>query len=477
MIKQILKDLGYTPIPDGLMMPVDLWKSWYEGKVSSFHEYRQFNGKRNVRRTRKSLCMAKRVCEDWADLIFNEKVEIKSADLKSQKALEKAFRDNHFRVSANRLAEQTFALGTGAFVEHKTPDGVMIDYIRADMIFPLAFENGEITECAFAGRMHVAGEMHTYLNVHVLEQGMYVVRNYLYNEKSKKSVPLPEGVAKEYCTGSAIPLFQIITPNLANNIAMDSPMGISIFANAIDVLEGIDLVYDSYQNEYRLGKKRIVVPLTMAKIQMEQQGEILPVFDDNDTEFYAFSGADPEDFSITEINMQLRADAHEVGLQRGIDLLTDACGFGTGKYKYSTGNLKTATQIVSEQSDMFRNLKKHELVAERAIRQLARAVLYLSGENPDAEIIVNFDDSIIEDSETVAERALLEVQNGIIDHAEYLSRVYKLPRETAEEMAMRMTVYPDIPTKTKSSEQSDANEPKRKSEKREKSEKNTRKET
>ena len=243
-------------------------------------------------------------------------------------------------------------------------------------------------------------------------------------------------------------MFQIITPNLANNIAMDSPLGVSVFANAIDILEGIDLVYDSYQNEFRLGKKRIVVPLTMAKIEMEKQGEILPVFDDNDTEFYAFSGANPEDFSITEINMDLRADAHEVGLQRGIDLLSDSCGFGSGKYNYTSGNLKTATQIVSEQSDMFRNLKKHELIMERAIRDLARAVLYLCGENPEAELVVNFDDSIIEDGETIANRALTEVQAGIIDSAEYLSRVYKMPRKVAEEKVSAM----HIPAKAEGSE-------------------------
>lgn len=444
MVRKTLEKMGLKPISENLLMPVSLWKSWYEGKVSSFHEYRQFNGKRVLKRSRKSLCMAKKVCEDWADLILNEKVDILSDKSDIQKLIDKTFFQNNFRVSANRLCELAFALGTAAFVEHKTPDGVVIDYASADMIYPLSFQNGKITECAFASRMNLRGEMHTYLNIHILEDGKYVVINKLICEKTGKEVPLPEGVAPTFYTGSNIPLFQIITPNIANNICPESPMGISVFANAIDILEGIDLVFDSYQNEFRLGKKRIVVPLSMAKIEMEQQGDILPVFDDNDTEFYAFSCADPEDFSIKEINMDIRADAHETGLQRNIDLLSDSCGFGSRKYNYSSGNVKTATQIVSEQSDMFRNLKKHELVAERAIRELIRAVLYLSGENPDEEIIVNFDDSIIEDSETVAERALAEKQAGIIDGAEYLSRVYKLPRKMAEEKIAKMDFEKEV---------------------------------
>jgi len=444
MVKKILKDMGYTPLPEGMNMPIDLWMSWYEGKVDSFHEYRQYNGKRVLRRTRKSLSMAKRVCEDWADLLLNEKVEVIAKTKTAQQVLDRVFSENNFKVCANRLVEQAFALGTAAFVEHKTKDGVMIDYVRANMIYPLAFSNGKITECAFASRMMIYGEMHTYVNIHVLEQGKYVVKNKLICERTKKEAPLPPDVAEEFHTGSDVALFQIITPNTANNICPDSPMGISIYGNAIDILEGIDLVYDSYQNEYRLGKKRIVVPLSMAKIEMEQQGDILPVFDDNDTEFYAFSGADPEDFSINEINMELRADAHETGLQRNLDLLSDLCGFGSGKYSYQTGRLKTATQIVSEQSDLFRNLKKHELIAESVIKSLVRAVLYLMGEEYLQEITVNFDDSIIDDSETVAKRALSEKEAGIIDAAEYLSRVYKLPREQAEEKVNNMDLEPVV---------------------------------
>ncbi len=440
MVRKTLEKMGLTPIPDSLMMPVALWKSWYEGKVNSFHEYRQYNGKRVLKRSRKSLCMAKKVCEDWADLILNEKVDILSDKSEVQSIIDRTFFENNFRVSANKLVELAFALGTAAFVEHKTPKGVVIDYIKADMIYPISFANGRIDECAFASRMHIYGGMHTYINVHTKKDGKYVIKNVLINEKTGKSAPLPYGVVSEFYTNSDIPLFQIVTPNIANNICVDSPMGISVFANAIDVLEGIDLVFDSYQNEYRLGKKRIVVPLSMAKIEMEQQGDILPVFDDNDTEFYAFSGADPDDFSIKEINMDIRADAHETGLQRNIDLLTDICGFGSGKYNYTSGNLKTATQIVSEQSDMFRNLKKHELVMERTLRELIRAVLFLSGENPDEEITINFDDSIIENSETLSNRALLEKQSNIIDAAEYLSRVYKLSRRAAEKKVSKMNL-------------------------------------
>ena len=56
-----------------------VWRSWYLGKVDGFHDYPIYNGriKRNVER--KSLHMAKRVAQRWADLLLNEKVEVNAA--------------------------------------------------------------------------------------------------------------------------------------------------------------------------------------------------------------------------------------------------------------------------------------------------------------------------------------------------------------------------------------------------------------
>ena len=38
---------------------IDLWKSWYRGKVDGFHSYRLFNGQNDMNIEKKSLNMAK----------------------------------------------------------------------------------------------------------------------------------------------------------------------------------------------------------------------------------------------------------------------------------------------------------------------------------------------------------------------------------------------------------------------------------
>ena len=429
-IRKELGNMGFNLISKDFYDRISLWLKWYSGKVSSFHQYSQFNGKRAVKRNRYSLGMSKKVCEDWADLLLNEKMSIHVNDKEAELYLKSILKRNNFYVRSNRLVEITYAMGTGAFVEYYDEGGVAIDYIRADMIYPLSWDNGEITECAFASEKALGGKRYIYLNLHLKENGGYRILNKLFEKKKNGGLietQLPEGITAEFYSGNEKPLFQIISPNIVNNFDPDNPMGISIFANAVDILQGIDLVYDSYQNEFRLGKKRILIPAGMAHIQRSDSG-VMPIFDDNDTEFYVMS--DKSLGELKEINMELRAEPHEKALKKNLDLLSAKCGLGFGRYSYENGALKTATEVMSDKNELFRSVKKHELIIKRAVTELAERVLELGGFYA-GEISVNFDDSIIEDTQTVSDRAIKELEHGLIDSAEYFVRVYGMTEEQA----------------------------------------------
>ena len=90
-------------------------------------------------------------------------------------------------------------------------------------------------------------------------------------------------------TGSPDPQFVIDRLNIVNNADADesNPMGIAIFANAIDTLKKLDIEFDSYCNEFELGKKRIFVAPEMMK---NIDGSM--AFDPEDTVFYKM----PDDY-------------------------------------------------------------------------------------------------------------------------------------------------------------------------------------
>lgn len=434
-ILQYLQAWGFGCASDAAYERIDFWQAWYRGKVPAFHTYRQYNGKRKLTRQRRSLGMAKAVAEDWANLALNEKVEICIKGKQLEKRVREVLENNNFRVRGNQLLEETFALGTGAFVERMEDGEVRIDYVRAGMVYPLTWHNGEITECAFASERQVQKEKQVYLNIHRLERGKYVIENHLFRRTGDQlaEIPLPEGVEEVVRTGRDEPQFQIIRPNIANNLEPDCPMGISVYANAIDQLEGLDLVYDSYCNEFRLGKKRITIPMTMARMAMEEDGSIGAVFDDNDTEFYAVPSDEGNPQKIEEHNMTLRYEAHEAGVQTALNLLSFKCGMGRDRYNFKDGQVKTATEVVSEKSDLYQSLRKHELLLSAALVALAKAIAGMLGTSAQ-DVTVNFDDSIIEDTGAEKDRFLQEIRDGVRQKWEYRVKFFGEDEQTAKAM-------------------------------------------
>jgi len=429
--------MGLTVVDTSAKSDIETWKAWYKGKVSSFHDYSVYNGIKHIGRERASLGMAARVCEDWADLLLNEKVKISTPNEVFNTKLSEVLESNSFYANANRLVELTFAYGTGAFVAYLSASGdTVIDYIKADMIYPITVNGSRVVECAFASSAVIDGNDAYYLQLHLLTNRGYVIRNIYLNAKTGVELFTPEGVAEEVETGIKTPLFAIIKPNKTNRRKVDSPYGASCFAGAIDQLMAVDLVYDSMLNEFNLGKKRIFVPLSMARMQGSADTGLTPVFDNKDLVFHAVPESADSSNKITESDMKLRVAEHTQGLDEALKLLSLACGLGADRYSFdSSRGLQTATAVISEKSELYQSKSKHELVLQEALKELVIAIGALLGIDVKAhEVNIDFDDSIIVDKESERAKRMQEVTAGIISKEEYLSREYGVSHDEASAM-------------------------------------------
>jgi len=453
-----LKDLGYTSIDGAWYDRVETWDEWYRGNVDDFHSYTVWNGSAQLECQRYSLGMAEKVCMDWANLLMNEKVKITLDGEKEQTFIDEVFKENDFEVNMNELQEKGAARGTyaivprivnatinaGGFVEGGK---VIMDYITAEHIFPLSWRGRAITECAFASEVKVESEKYLYLQLHVLENGLYEIQNHLFlssngglDEVAMTNVKGFERVPHVVRTKSDKPQFVIGRYNIANNIEENNPMGISVYANAIDTLKAIDIAYDSYVNEFVLGKKRVMVKPSATKTLDGNR-----VFDPNDVCFYVL----PEDVGdgtlIQPIDMALRVAEHEQGVQGQLNLLSAKCGFGQEHYKFEHGTVATATQIVSENSDMFRSIKKHEIVLDSVLKELCRILLRMGNNygmgsfDEDTEVNVDFDDSIIEDKTVERANDRQDLAAGIMNPWEYRAKWYNESEEEAKKNLPPMT--------------------------------------
>ena len=80
-IFEYFKKKGIDTLDSSFYSKIDMWDSWYRSNVKKFHQYRIYHGASHYERChRKSLGMAKKLCEDISDLLLNEKVKITIKD-------------------------------------------------------------------------------------------------------------------------------------------------------------------------------------------------------------------------------------------------------------------------------------------------------------------------------------------------------------------------------------------------------------
>lgn len=441
-ILSVLNGLGYKTVKEDYYGHIEEWEAWYSGPVEAFHKYKIWNGTKFVHQTKMTAGMAKKVAEDWADLCMSEKVAITIDGKKEQAFWDEVCKETNFRIMANRFEELAFALGTTAIVARVadltvSKDGTVLDggkikfdYITARNIFPLSWENGIVTECAFASYKYSKGVPYVYLQIHKLaEDDTYDIENRLYNAEGgslvsvpTQSIPAFETVPDVFHTGLSEPLFVLNSPNIANSIDVTCPLGMSVYANALDQLKTVDNTFDSFNNEIILGRKRVAVQADMLG---NIKGE--PTFDSNDVIFY-FLPQDAENGTmIKDLSSDMRIEDLYKAVQVALNALSMKCGLGANRWNFDQGSITTATQVMSANSDAFRTLKKHELVLDGVIKSLVRIVLTLgnaflnAGLNADAEVTVDFDDSIIEDTASEFDRDCRLLQLGVISRAELRS--------------------------------------------------------
>ena len=410
VIKTFLESKGAI-VDEAYRAKIEEWREWYRGKVKDFHEYKIFNGQKRLPHRRLSLGMPKKASEDWANLLLNERVIISTDSETFNKSLNDTLGSNKFASRGNQLIEKAFALGTGALVEWKDADDkVVIDFVEADMIFPVTVEAGEIIECAFASERVTGGKRGYYIQIHRKDR----IENYLLN-KDGEEIPLPDGIAAIVPTEAR--QFQIIKPNIVNNFDPCQPLGLSVFANALDAARGCDVVFDSLINEFVIGRSRIMVPMKYAQIQMSADGTRRSTFDPTDTVFYVFESSN-ENAKIETTQPEIRADQHVTALNRSLSLFSDKCGLGSDRYRYDGKSVQTATQVISEKSELYQNVQKHELLLRDALLGMVAAIASLL-DGAINEASVTFDDSIIEDKAARKAQFISEINAGIRQAWEY----------------------------------------------------------
>lgn len=415
-----------------------IWKSWYRGNVNDFHYFnkKMIDGK--VKKCeRLTLNMPKKLCEDFAKLLWSEKVQINLDNKANTEQLLQVLnsKENNFKVNFPNFLERVFALGTGVTVEYKKDGKTIIDYIDGDVVLPFSYTNSYINGLITVSRWETGSESekryYTHLTYHQFKDKKYIKMNEIYVSSVdtllgreldfKEEMPNVEEY-KTYDTDN--PHFQVWKPVIANNFDTDSPMGLSILANQIDKLKAIDIKYDSFNREFLTGKKRILIDRTAVKkkaVPDPETGNVnyVSYFDVNDEVYVAIDGM--ENQPVKEIDFELRYQEHIDSINAELNYLSSGSGLGQNYYSFDGQGVKTATEVVSENSDTYRTKLHHQIMVQSGLEGLVKAICELEG-IPYTSVNIAFDDSIIEDENTLINRGVMLYQSKVISLEKFMKK-------------------------------------------------------
>lgn len=468
-VKEYLRRLGFVLPLDDMEPWIRSWDDWMSAR-GDFYDYRDKDGMGRVYAVhRRSIHPAMRACKEWGSLLLNEDVRMACENQRATDWINGFFSSTNFMAQAQATVVRAFGLGTGAWALWADAGRrrVRVRHYDARMVVPLTWDEDGVTECAFVTRAFYRGRAIDQLQMHLRGgdgtlggtsfssgssssfpdcaygmpgmggEGTYRIVTVCFDRDGKRIEPA--GVEPVFDTGCAEPTFGIVRPAITNTRVDMSPYGQSVFADAVDAVQAVDLTFDALVNEVDVSKMRVF--LSDVLFDRETSGDRSVTIPFGRQDCTMFRKVMSTEDTIQEFAPALRTASQAEAFRIALQMLGDLTGLGIGYFDFdeSRGYVKTATEVSSDNSALMRNIRRHENAMEGAICGIARAVMRVSralGEDVPEEggMRVQFDDSIIQD--TAAEKAQDMAEVGVtLAPWEYRMRWYGEDEATARARA------------------------------------------
>ena len=420
-----LGELGYE-CDTRMQGDVAKYWGWYTADNGWYH-YRLKRGTRTHKVDRDTMRPAAMAAEAWSDLLMNEKLNVTSEDASMQEVIDAHFAN--FGVAHADFVARAFALGTGAWAisvsdasddEMLHPDAsIVVREYDATQVLPITWSADNCAQAAFATRVEVGGKDYDQCQAHVLLDGSYHILTQLFDVKTHERAYV-ESVMADLDTRSPYPTFALVRPAVPNVHFDYCAMGASVFDKAIGAIKATDEALTNLNIHQRVCRPKLFVADTMIeKTVTKKDGKTkttYAAFGEADDIVFRTPPADEGRDPMTVVQPDMKVDECARAINTGLNLLSLGCGLGEQYWSWDkAGGLKTATEVVSENSMLARSLRKHQNALAKSIRALVLGVagvcrgLCGTAVDPEAEVALDFDDSIITDEQADRQLALTEI--------------------------------------------------------------------
>ncbi len=337
-----------------------------------------------------------------------------------------------------------------------------------DVVFPGEFlitdcVNGEITGAVFQSRRYdsTVKKWFTRLEYHrFLPNGHYAVSNRCYigetDHDPGRAISIEKTPWKDLSEDVEMenvekPLFGVFRTPAANNITLDSPLGMPVFADALEELKDLDTAYSRNAKEIYDSKRMVMVDSDRlfpysGKHPAEEQSFRSAVAYENIKDGMGLpdfvkvvDGNRDKSEVYHEINPELNTDTRMTGINAYLSQIGYKCGFSNGYFVFNerTG-MVTATQVEADDRRTIQLIKDMRDKLEDGLNGLFYALskmadLYHLAPVGKYEVVYDFGDITYNREEDRA-RWLGYVSQNIIPKWYYLVKFEGFSEEDAKKL-------------------------------------------
>lgn len=472
---------------------IDLDKQYFEGRFPNVKYINMYGDQRQ--RQYVTLNMMQVICRRMASIIYNEKskitIETRPANsdengqaINYQKPdeadafIHTVLDDNDFNKNFERYLESCLALGGIAirpYVDYSTKK-VKLAWVQAPSFFPLRSNTSDVTNAAIATRtVQTEGNNNVYytlLEFHEWSENQYTVTNELYRSEVSDNVGTKVDLSMLYPNLAPTaqldpavftrPLFTYLKPAGFNNRNITSPLGVGICDNALSTLKQINDAYDQFNWEIKMGQRHVAVSEAMTDVVFGDDPSKTPkqIFDPDSNVFIGVPG-DPDDVGITDLTTPIRSQDYIASLNHFIKTLEMQVGLSSGTFSFDNQGLKTATEVVSENSMTYQTRNSQLTMVERAIQELCVSICELasatvvdgaplySGPIPTIDqVTVSFDDGVFTDKAASLDYWIKAAAAGLVPKRVAIARALGVPDDVAKQYAQEASAesQPALPS-------------------------------
>lgn len=343
---------------------------------------------------------------------------------------------------------------------------IEFDFVQADSFYPLVFDaSGKITEAAFVQSKIEKNIVYRRLEYHKWENNVVTVINKAYKSNNVRSTIDPDSLdlgeeislkdvpewknldEKTVVKNVTKPLFAYFKMPEANTVDPTSPLGVSGFSRAVNLIRDADVQYSRLLWEYEAGEIAIDIDRDALRVDIDGAGNEHTKMTHLQQRLFRKVDLGADSDTYNPFTPTLRDTNYIEGLNSILMRIEDVCGISRGTLSDSADIARTATELKILKQRSFQT----NVDVQRAIEEALRDVIYIMNVyatlyeiTPEGEYEVSFewDDSILVDIDEEINKRITLMQNGLASKLEvrmwYFGETEKQAREALEKVNEEM---------------------------------------